>query len=344
MQALARHAGLPVDTSEPVALPDDLPIERLSGWIENAAERSGVQVDQAFVTLEEIDVLLSAGGPVLIRLAAIAGAPFLAVVGRRGRFVRTLGSDLRVHRLDVKAVAATIRRPFETSVEADIDLIVERLQLTGRARARARERHDRRPAQDRAIPRLLAAASSSRRIHPRYVSRKPIGSSTGHARWLVRRPVRAVRAVVVAARPRRPDRHGRPRRSARMALVAGVARSRAAGRYMESGRRGGGGRRLAAATFAARSVAHRSPGTPAEGRRPTFRPGDRSSRDRCAGTHRRHRGDFCADRVGDRVSRVVGGSNFSGRAAASRLGRHRRLSRLAIFHAPGELDDRPVRE
>jgi ATP-binding cassette, subfamily B, bacterial len=138
MQALARHAGLPVDASEPVALPDDLPIERLSGWIENAAERSGVQVDQAFVTLEEIHVLLSAGGPVLIRLAAIPGAPFLAVVGRRGRFVRTLGSDLRVHRLDIKAVAATIRRPFETSVEADIDLIVERLQLKGRARARAR--------------------------------------------------------------------------------------------------------------------------------------------------------------------------------------------------------------
>src|SRR4029078_3849869 len=47
--------------------------------------------------------------------------------------------DLRVHRLDVKAVAATIRRPFETSVEADIDLIVERLQLAGRARARARK-------------------------------------------------------------------------------------------------------------------------------------------------------------------------------------------------------------
>jgi ATP-binding cassette subfamily B protein len=138
MQALARHAGLPIDASEPVALPDDLPIERLSGWIESAAERSGVQVDQAFVTLEEIDVLLSAGGPVLIRLAAIPGAPFLAVVGRRGRFVRALGSDLRVHRLNVKAVAATIRRPFESSVEADIDLIVERLQLTGRGRARAR--------------------------------------------------------------------------------------------------------------------------------------------------------------------------------------------------------------
>ena len=59
MQALARHAGLPVDISEPVALPDDLPIDRLSGWIESAAERSGVQVDQAFVTLEEIDVLLA---------------------------------------------------------------------------------------------------------------------------------------------------------------------------------------------------------------------------------------------------------------------------------------------
>ena len=72
-----------------------------------------------------------------------------------------------------------------------------------------------------------------------------------------------------------------------------------------------------------------------KGGRSTFRPGDRSSRDRCAGTHRRNRGDLCADRVGDRVSRVVGWSNFSGRAAASRLGRRRRLSRLAISSRAG---------
>jgi ATP-binding cassette, subfamily B, bacterial len=139
MQALARHAGLPVTMSEPVAVPADLPIEQVTSWIETVAGQSGIQADQAFVALDEIDVLLSSGAPVLIRLAALKGAPFLAVLGRRGRIVRALGSDLHVHRVDARVVVATIRRPFEASVEVDIDQVVERLQLSGRARVRARD-------------------------------------------------------------------------------------------------------------------------------------------------------------------------------------------------------------
>ena len=138
VQALARHAGIPLATSETFPLPDDLPVEQIGGWIEKVAEQAGVQIDQAFVTLDELDVLLSTAAPVLIRLSSIEGAPFLAVLGRRGRFVRALGSDFCVHQLDAHAIAEAIRRPFEASVEDDVDPIVERLQLKRRARARAR--------------------------------------------------------------------------------------------------------------------------------------------------------------------------------------------------------------
>jgi ATP-binding cassette subfamily B protein len=138
MQALAGHVGLPVVASEPVSLPDDLPVEQMNGWIERAADQTGVQADQAFVALHEINVLLATGAPALIRLTAVEGAPFLAVLGGRGRFVRALGSDLRVHRVEARAVVATIRRPFEASVEVEVDAVVERLQLTGRSRVRAR--------------------------------------------------------------------------------------------------------------------------------------------------------------------------------------------------------------
>jgi ATP-binding cassette, subfamily B, bacterial len=138
MQALAQHAGLPVAPREPILLPDDLPVEQIGDWLESLGEQTGVQVDQAFVTLEELDVMLSTAAPVLIRLLGIEGAPFLAVLGRRGRYVRALGSDFRVHLLHAPAVVETIRRPFEASVEADVEPIVERLQLKGRSRARAR--------------------------------------------------------------------------------------------------------------------------------------------------------------------------------------------------------------
>src|SRR5215470_3612650 len=112
MQALARRAGLPLSATEAISVPDDLPVEQMGGWIEKMAEHVGVQVDQAFVTLDELDVMLTTAAPVLVRLSAIEGAPFLAVLGRRGRFVHVLGNDFRVHRLDARAVAATIKRPF----------------------------------------------------------------------------------------------------------------------------------------------------------------------------------------------------------------------------------------
>ena len=139
MQALSRHAGLPVVATDPVTLADDLPIEQLNDWIERTAEQTGVQADQAFVALDEIEVLLSTAAPALVRLSAVEGAPFLAIVRRRGRFVQVLGRDLRVHRVPTQTIVAMIRRPFETSVQADIDPVVERLQLTGRSRERARQ-------------------------------------------------------------------------------------------------------------------------------------------------------------------------------------------------------------
>src|SRR5262245_27449501 len=79
VQALARHHGLPVVVSEPVVLPSELPIGELSAWIDQAAEHAGVQAEQTFVALSEIGALLSMGGPMLIRLSSVDGAPFLAV-------------------------------------------------------------------------------------------------------------------------------------------------------------------------------------------------------------------------------------------------------------------------
>src|SRR3954469_8935961 len=104
VQAVARHVGLPITPFEAVATPEALSVNKLNTWIETAADRVGVQAEQAFVGLDELDVLLSNGGPALIRLAALENTPFIAVLGRRRRFVLTLGRDLRVHRLDRRTV------------------------------------------------------------------------------------------------------------------------------------------------------------------------------------------------------------------------------------------------
>jgi ATP-binding cassette subfamily B protein len=139
LEALARQSGLPIDHSASFPAPADLPVEELGRWIEQSGERAGLHVEQVFVSLDEIGALLRAGAPALIRLAALDGAPLLAVVGRRGRYVRVLVSDGRVRRVPASAVIEAIRRPFEAAVEDDVDAVVGRLGLPPRARARARQ-------------------------------------------------------------------------------------------------------------------------------------------------------------------------------------------------------------
>ena len=139
LHALGRHVGLPVESVEAVTLPDNFPADQLYVWIETAAAQAGLQADQAFVALDEIDGFASNSGPALIRLAALDGAPFLAVIGSRGRFVRAIGPDLRVHRIRAGSIRAAVRRPFEEPIASEIERVIERMALSGRARARARD-------------------------------------------------------------------------------------------------------------------------------------------------------------------------------------------------------------
>ncbi len=138
LYALARRTGLPLATVEAPAMPAAHPQEQLHSWIEQAAARADLQADQQFLALDELDDFLSHAAPALLRLTAVDGSPFLALAGRRGRFVLALGPDLRIHRLRADIVRAAVKRPFEAALEAEIATVLNRMKLKGRARARAR--------------------------------------------------------------------------------------------------------------------------------------------------------------------------------------------------------------
>jgi ATP-binding cassette subfamily B protein len=139
LYALARHAGLPLAPVEAVTMPAAYPQEDLHTWIEQAATRADLQADQTFLALDELDDFLLETAPSLLRLSGIEGTPLLALVGRKGRFVRALGPDLRVHRLPLCLVRQVVRRPFEAAVEGDVETVLDRMQLRTRARSRARD-------------------------------------------------------------------------------------------------------------------------------------------------------------------------------------------------------------
>src|SRR5262245_7228598 len=93
--ALAEQVGFPLATVDAGAMPDELSADEITHWIETAAERAGLQVEQLFGSLDEIEELLASAAPAVFRLSDVAGSHgFLAVIGTRGRSVRVLGPDL----------------------------------------------------------------------------------------------------------------------------------------------------------------------------------------------------------------------------------------------------------
>ena len=116
--------------------PREVSEEQFPAWLESAATRAGLQAEQVFVALDELDSLLVHGAPVLVRIACLDGAPLLAIVGStRGR-VLAIAPDGRIHRLKAATVLAAIRAPFETPIEGAVDDVVERMALPRRRRER----------------------------------------------------------------------------------------------------------------------------------------------------------------------------------------------------------------
>lgn len=138
LYALARHSRLPVEAAEAPLLPETHPPGELHTWLDQAAARAGLQTDQVFLALDEIDDFLSRGAPALLRLTALEGSPLLALVGRRGRFVHALGPDWSIHPLPAAAVRDAVRQPFEAAIDEELDTILDRMSLKPRARSRAR--------------------------------------------------------------------------------------------------------------------------------------------------------------------------------------------------------------
>ena len=140
LSALAARAGLPTTAPESILVPREVVDSELNPWIEAAATRAGLQADRVFVGLDELDALVAHGAPALLRMAAVEGSPFLAILGARNGRVRAIGPDLRIHSVHRATVSATVRRPFEEPIEGDIDHVLVRMALASGSRRRARAR------------------------------------------------------------------------------------------------------------------------------------------------------------------------------------------------------------
>jgi ATP-binding cassette subfamily B protein len=129
--------------------------------VETAALRCGVEAEPVAATYREVEGLLAAAQPLLLRLPGDAG--WLALLGGAGG-VRLLGPEGATRRWSLPAAVAALRRPLEGETAPEIDHVLDQVGVAVRFRPRA-------------LALLLAERLGSRPCTEGWVLRLPAGAS-----------------------------------------------------------------------------------------------------------------------------------------------------------------------
>ncbi len=135
--SLARSAGLSRRSLELPRLDGSL-AERpqaLARWLGFAAESLGLEAEPVVTPYAEVEDLLRAAGPAVLRLPG--SPPRFLMLKKGGRRLRVLGPDGMLHRLSLEEVAAALRAPVEGEARARIGQMLGRIGLEGDQAERA---------------------------------------------------------------------------------------------------------------------------------------------------------------------------------------------------------------
>ncbi len=166
LEHLARRSGLTTvgsstdDGADIAAKPDreSAPVDR---WIETAADRLGLEVEETEIPHSDVESLVRGCGPALLRLRCAVSSPresiakesptdagtvdspatsvLLAVLGCRRGKVELLGRDLIHRRVPVAIVAAWLRHAMEQPVLPRVEALLNRLDVSPRKKQLARQ-------------------------------------------------------------------------------------------------------------------------------------------------------------------------------------------------------------
>jgi ATP-binding cassette subfamily B protein len=141
LEALARRSELSADPagvpSQAQNLEDD--DEALGRWIEAAARGMNLEAKPFFCSYDELERMVMAGAPALLRLHTDAGIRFLVMLGTRRRAIHILDSQLKEHYVRPSLVCAALRDELATPLEPQLNLLLERIGVSRRKRERARD-------------------------------------------------------------------------------------------------------------------------------------------------------------------------------------------------------------
>jgi hypothetical protein len=141
IDALARSSGLSPRSGGIPNPPQALiahDTESLGRWIDMAVERLGLEAEAVETTYAEVERFVLDAGPALLHLPGVGEPRLVALLRRRGRSVSILAPDLRVHKVHADIVGAVLCGQIEASVAADVNRMLDEVNLPPRRRQRVR--------------------------------------------------------------------------------------------------------------------------------------------------------------------------------------------------------------
>ncbi len=165
LEAGARHAGLPsqrAGDAPPTWEATELSEASFDRWVEACAEWLGVEAEPVNVAHHEVERVLAASSPSIIRLPP--DGPVIVIVGRRGNKLRVVTPQGEVRLVAVVELRDAICRSAEAPAEAGIDVWLAGVVTDERRRAPVRKA-------------LVAESLQSRIITRSFIFRIPPGAS-----------------------------------------------------------------------------------------------------------------------------------------------------------------------
>lgn len=142
LEALARASKLSQGSAQLARLPDDFQPdddEALGAWINSNADQLSLEAKTIFASYAELEQVVRAIGPALIRLRAGQEVRFLAVVRSGWRKAVLLVPDLRKCKVSTKIICAALREPLEFPLTSQLDSLLERVGVARHRRSKARQ-------------------------------------------------------------------------------------------------------------------------------------------------------------------------------------------------------------
>jgi ATP-binding cassette subfamily B protein len=139
LDALARQSGLGPRAIMTPSPPEGLSGEALNAWLDRVAAGLGIEVEAVDAGYDELIATMRNAGPALVALRGERGPSFIALLRGAQRKLSVLRPDLTIARLSPEVIQAALCQPLRERVHPLVERMLERVDITGRARTRAYE-------------------------------------------------------------------------------------------------------------------------------------------------------------------------------------------------------------